>query len=721
MDDQSKIGSAKKGGTRDAQETTTTTGSRDKPWGGGNTAKAKPAVCKESDVYADILANIPKLMISAASAPRSAGAKRAAAPGGRRERARTSTNTLKRFRYWIPQWDEQVIGRMAFESLGFHHKLSEPPAPAPLTDKRLENAFYECRECCLTWLTGFNRLNSGGPGTQCVHPWHYACGRDNEDLMAPEGMPKSQHRLPRSSIVVHISAVADYDGDRDGAFGVWFATGSPYNISELMPSSPPTPKTEDQAQPAGEAREPRPYNITAAAYKRQAGEIMAATRALELLERRILPNCKKMRDVYRRIPKVLSDLIQAADHVWARLEGVDPRLFVNEIREFRTISQQIANIDTESFLFAVDGSKGNTPIVGSVGGGVGRSIKPMPDVEALREYAAVAMPQLKDINKRLDDHHYSLMEECRRRTEDAARQMGVTGTTTPPTAWRLRKWEERKGEILNEYMRQMYRNMGPDAHKMQTHYAKIIDHAASSWVEPWLRSSRGGLLQAPVPLPHTVLGDRTGGGSANAAPKMTYDASSPVFFPKPKAAADSAAGPAATTTTTTNNPLSEALLKHNIAAPTAGEAPASGSAAGTAEGAAKEQGSAKIKRTAPEARDETADMRVIIVTDSPHLVQTACHDQEQWKFGLPPRGKKAKAEGIGSAVRDDKDKPVKNPAEWMRLWVAISRIQALAGVEVLWYAVPTKHNEGAIRLARSAMPGKGEKAEGKGKGKEEPM
>ncbi|KLU85067.1 hypothetical protein MAPG_04099, partial [Magnaporthiopsis poae ATCC 64411] len=144
MGEQNKIGGAKKGkgSTRDAQESTT--GSCDKPSGGGNAAEDKHAECKESDVYAEILANIPKVMISAASAPRSAKAKKAAAPGCRRQRVISGTDALKRFRHWIPQWDEQVIGRMAFESLGFHHKLSQPPKPAPLTDKRLENAFYEC-------------------------------------------------------------------------------------------------------------------------------------------------------------------------------------------------------------------------------------------------------------------------------------------------------------------------------------------------------------------------------------------------------------------------------------------------------------------------------------------------------------------------------------------------------------------------------------------------
>ncbi|KLU85068.1 hypothetical protein MAPG_04100, partial [Magnaporthiopsis poae ATCC 64411] len=125
----------------------------------------------------------------------------------------------------------------------------------------------------------------------------------------------------------------------------------------------------------------------------------------------------------------------------------------------------------------------------------------------------------------------------------------------------------------------------------------------------------------------------------------------------------------------------------------------------------------QVKSTAPDPRDETLDTRVIFVTDSHHLVQSACHDQEQWKFGLP-RSKKARAKGIESAVRDHKDGPVKNPAEWTRLWVAVSRIEALAGVEVLWYVVPKGQNEDANRLALSAMPVKGKKAEGKGK---EPM
>ncbi|KAL8376794.1 hypothetical protein RB595_007760 [Gaeumannomyces hyphopodioides] len=711
MDDPSRASGAQKvkGQPRDGRKKAMS--SRDSPSDGprpaerGEAGKAgKAGACSATDLLSELLASMPSLLPGHTSTPRRAAAEQPSRPA-------TGAGALKELRWWIPQWDEQVIGRMAFASLGFHHRdLSRPPEPERLTDPRLQHAFHDCAECRLTWLTGFNRLRSGGPGTQCTHPWHYACGRDNEDLMvdgAAAAARKSPQRPPMSSIVVRIGAVPVAGGGDDdnqqqqqqqqqqqdaAAFGVWFAEGSPFNIAEAMPSSssPPPPGTGDRAQ-----QQANPDRPAAAAASKEAVEIAAATRALEVLEAKVLPAYRARQSLLRRVPKQLSDLSQATDLVWARLQGVDRRLFAREVGAFEEVAREMEAAEFTRFEAAAPGGGpgGGMTIVGKILSG-GATV---PEARAaLAGTAARLLPRLKDINRRLDDHHYVLMDECQRRTADAARQMGITDAGRPPSAWKLRKWMDKRDAIVDDYLAQMQRTMGPDAHKMQTHYVRFMDNAESSWVEPWLRNSLGGLVQAPLPSPRDVLSGSVGGGGG-PAPRIEYDASSLLFHPKPTPASESPVEPAAAAP---SNPLREAVLRHN-ARHIVGAA--SSSAAGPAEAASASPGGEG------KGQDRTVDMRVILVSDSQELVNSVCSGQEGWRLAKKP-GRRGKAGGIDSFLRDGSGRAGRNTAAWLRLWVAITRLRALAGVEVVWYAVPREQNGDAVRLALSAMGGKGKES-----------
>ncbi|KAL8307382.1 hypothetical protein RB597_001038 [Gaeumannomyces tritici] len=751
MDDPGKASGAQKakGQPRDARKKAAA-GSRDNPPEGSRPAaersgkakaakgkgKGKAETCSATDLLSELMASMPAMLPdpvvptrlpTGACAGQKPSQQQRQQPAQRRppssRPAGAAGATPKELRWWIPQWDEQVIGRMAFASLGFHHcDLSRAPEPERLTDPRLKHALDDCAECRLTWLTGFNRLRGGGPGTQCTHPWHYACGRDNEDLMVDDGgggapPRKAPQRPPMSSIVVRIGAVAVAGGDDQkqdaaaAAFGVWFAEGSPYNVAEAMPPSspPPAPETGDRTQQQQQA-DTDPACAAVAASK-EAAEIAAATRALEVLEQKVLPACRARLSLVRQVPKDLSDLSQATDLVWARLQGVDQRLFANEVHQFEQVAREMDRVETNRFVAAPGAAPGDRmTIVGRVqaDGRPGRDEGFADARQALADIAARLMPRLRDINRRLDDHHYVLMDECQRRTADAARQMGIADAGgRPPSGYKLRKWMDKRDAIVDDYLLQMQRTMGPDAHKMQTHYVRFIDNAESSWVEPWLRNSLGGLMQAPLPSPRDVLSGNAGGRAAAAtAPKMEYNADSLLFNrKKPEPAPESPKAPAAAAAATPSSSLREAVLKHN-AKYAAESASASAAASAASAAPASTSGGSDDK-----VQDRPVSMRVIIMSDSIELLNSVCTTQQGWRLATKA-GRKARAGGGGMdpLLRDGGGRAGRNTAAWLRLWVAIARLRALADVGVVWYAVPRDQNGDAVRLARSAMKGKGKES-----------
>ncbi|OTA59741.1 hypothetical protein K449DRAFT_385076 [Hypoxylon sp. EC38] len=70
-------------------------------------------------------------------------------------------------RYFVPQWDEQMLGPVWRQKRG-KWDFENPPKPLSITDPKMRGAFKYCEECQLTWLVGHDKLE----GHQ--HPQHLA-------------------------------------------------------------------------------------------------------------------------------------------------------------------------------------------------------------------------------------------------------------------------------------------------------------------------------------------------------------------------------------------------------------------------------------------------------------------------------------------------------------------------------------------------------------------
>ncbi len=95
-------------------------------------------------------------------------------------------------------------------SVGAHPGQTSPGDPS------MQGVFRECNDCGLTWLVSPNSHQGANP-----HPYHNALTRPN-------------HPYPWCSIVVQIDSIytrQSPDANNPTAIGVYFATGSRYNIS----------------------------------------------------------------------------------------------------------------------------------------------------------------------------------------------------------------------------------------------------------------------------------------------------------------------------------------------------------------------------------------------------------------------------------------------------------------------------------------------------------
>ncbi|KAI0829170.1 hypothetical protein F5Y06DRAFT_220927 [Hypoxylon sp. FL0890] len=129
-------------------------------------------------------------------------------------------------RYFVPQWDEQMLGPTWRHKRG-KWDFDNPPKPLQLTDPKMKDAFKYCEQCQLTWLVGYDKLE----GHQ--HPQHLAWAMKEEHI--------DYHRWGidmEASLVVYIhgdclpkgQAPKSPVGNTDG-YGIFFGNGSKYNAS----------------------------------------------------------------------------------------------------------------------------------------------------------------------------------------------------------------------------------------------------------------------------------------------------------------------------------------------------------------------------------------------------------------------------------------------------------------------------------------------------------
>ncbi|XDG06134.1 hypothetical protein ABKA04_005749 [Annulohypoxylon sp. FPYF3050] len=166
-------------------------------------------------------------------------------------------------RYFVPQWDEQMLGP-AWKQERAKWDFDNPPKPLPLTDPVMQGAFKYCEECQLTWLVGYDGLEGHH------HPHHLAVDMDNDE--------SEIHRYGlgmEASIVIFVHGASVPVGKPSkspvgnfGGIGIFFGEGSMYN----------------QAQPAGEVTAPRDVDTEYA--ELEAVDIALAIVKLHILEDR---------------------------------------------------------------------------------------------------------------------------------------------------------------------------------------------------------------------------------------------------------------------------------------------------------------------------------------------------------------------------------------------------------------------------------------------------
>ncbi|KAI1087228.1 hypothetical protein F5B19DRAFT_81840 [Rostrohypoxylon terebratum] len=139
-------------------------------------------------------------------------------------------------RYFVPQWDEQMLGP-SWKQERAKWDFDDPPKPLPLTDPVMQGAFKYCEHCQLTWLVGYDGLEGHH------HPHHLAVDmEDDESEIHRYGLGME------ASIVIFVHGTSIPVGKPSkspvgnfGGIGIFFGEGSKYN----------------QAQPAGEVTSPR--------------------------------------------------------------------------------------------------------------------------------------------------------------------------------------------------------------------------------------------------------------------------------------------------------------------------------------------------------------------------------------------------------------------------------------------------------------------------------
>ncbi|KAI0888322.1 uncharacterized protein GGS22DRAFT_96028 [Annulohypoxylon maeteangense] len=127
-------------------------------------------------------------------------------------------------RYFIPQWDEQMLG-LPWREERIKWDFDNPPKPLPLTDPMMQGAFKYCEHCQLTWLVGHDKLEGHH------HPHHLAWD------MGDYGLDAHRYGLPMESslvIFVHGASIAPGKPSKSpvgnlAGVGIFFGEGSKYN------------------------------------------------------------------------------------------------------------------------------------------------------------------------------------------------------------------------------------------------------------------------------------------------------------------------------------------------------------------------------------------------------------------------------------------------------------------------------------------------------------
>ncbi|KAI1458738.1 hypothetical protein F4805DRAFT_112725 [Annulohypoxylon moriforme] len=127
-------------------------------------------------------------------------------------------------RYFVPQWDEQMLGP-PWKQERANWDFDNPPKPPPLTDPQMQGVFKYCEHCELTWLVGHSKVEGHH------HPHHLAWDMGDEAL--------NIHRYGmalESSIVVFVHGASLPAGKKSkspagnlASVGIFFGEGSKYN------------------------------------------------------------------------------------------------------------------------------------------------------------------------------------------------------------------------------------------------------------------------------------------------------------------------------------------------------------------------------------------------------------------------------------------------------------------------------------------------------------
>lgn len=135
--------------------------------------------------------------------------------------------------YFIPQWDEQLIGPEWRQKRG-EWDYDNPPTPLLPNDPKMADAFKYCEECQLTWLVGFDKLK------RHTHPHHFA--------WQPEAEYIDVHRWgleSEASIVVYVRGSCVLEGQTSqspagnpASLGIFFGKDSKYNVAGPQGNEP---------------------------------------------------------------------------------------------------------------------------------------------------------------------------------------------------------------------------------------------------------------------------------------------------------------------------------------------------------------------------------------------------------------------------------------------------------------------------------------------------
>ncbi|KAI1803314.1 hypothetical protein F4811DRAFT_553998 [Daldinia bambusicola] len=129
-------------------------------------------------------------------------------------------------RYFVPQWDEQLLGP-AWRQRRQKWDFENPPKPLPLTDPKMKDAFKHCEKCQLTWLVGYGKLEHHD------HPQHLAWKIPDDDTNINRG-----GLITGRSIVIHVHGDAIPKGQapkspagNTASLGVFFGPDSKFNLA----------------------------------------------------------------------------------------------------------------------------------------------------------------------------------------------------------------------------------------------------------------------------------------------------------------------------------------------------------------------------------------------------------------------------------------------------------------------------------------------------------